>query len=63
MHEEFVHVHTLDERAVIADYVKRGFALKERTTPTIIAQGGFVKLIFVKQNEAEAVPSQRVSLR
>lgn len=53
MHEESesVHVHCIDERAVIKDYTSRGFVLKARTAPTIIAQMGFVKLIFVRKVE------------
>ncbi len=50
---EAVHVHSIDARGVIEEYKKRGFILKERTTPTIVAQGGFVKLIFAKAEEVE----------
>jgi len=49
-----VHVHCLDERGVIEQYKAQGYILQQRTKPTIIAQGGFVKLIFVRAELAEA---------
>jgi hypothetical protein len=54
---EAVHVHCIDERGVIEEYRQRGFILKERTAPTIIAQMGFVKLIFVASERVEAEQS------
>ena len=50
---EAVHVHCLDEKGVIDQYLAKGYVLQKRTKPTIIAQGGFVKLIFVRAESAE----------
>ena len=50
---EAVHVHILDEQGVIDQYEAKGYVLQQRTKPTIIAQGGFVKLIFVRTQQAE----------
>ena len=50
---ESVHVHSIDERGVIEEFKQRGFVLHERTNPTIIAQMGFIKLIFVRDETVE----------
>jgi hypothetical protein len=50
---ESVHVHRRDSAPVIESYRKRGFVLKETTKPTIIAQKGFVKLIFVPADQTD----------
>ena len=44
--QESVHVHFLDEEAVIETYRKKGYYLIDRSAPTIIAQSGFSKLTF-----------------
>ena len=59
---EAVHVHCIDERGVIEEYREKGFVLKERTTPTIIAQMGFVKLIFVPAEKSETAKMKGVYL-
>jgi len=43
-----LHVHALDEQGVIREHLDRGYVLAERAEPSIIAQGGFSKLTFVK---------------
>jgi hypothetical protein len=57
-----VHVHCLDEKGVINEYNAQGYLLQERTKPTIIAQMGFVKLIFVKAELAEQSKNSKVYL-
>jgi len=56
---EAVHVHSLDAQDVIAQYRSKGFVLQERTVPTIFAQPGFVKLIFVPAGLAKANETQK----
>lgn len=48
---ESVHVHKNDAGPVIEAYRRKGFVLQETTDPTIIAQAGFVKLIFVPEED------------
>jgi len=49
MHDcsESVHVHRMDADSVIEEYRQKGYTLKERTKPTIPAQIGFERLVFV----------------
>jgi hypothetical protein len=42
-----VHVHKSDATQVVRDYREKGYTLKERAKPTIPAQDGFIRLIFV----------------
>ena len=51
---ECVHVHSQDSVRVIEEYRQKGFVLKERTNPTIVAQVGFVKLIFIPADDPDA---------
>ena len=44
---EVVHVHIIDVQAVTEEYRRKGYVLLDRVPPTIAAQPGFVKLIFV----------------
>jgi len=44
---ESVHVHRGDAALLIEEYRQKGFVLKEQTKPTVIAQRGFVQLVFV----------------
>lgn len=44
---EAVHVHKSDVESTMESYRQKGYVLQETTDPTIIAQVGFVKLIFV----------------
>lgn len=44
---ETVHAHKIDADRIIEEYRQKGYALKERTKPTVIAQTGFEKLVFV----------------
>lgn len=53
---ESVHVHRGDVAHVIAEYRAKGFKLKEKTSPTIIAQRGFIKLVFVADEDAVLPP-------
>ena len=46
-----VHVHSIDAGCVIEEYRAKGFVLSERTAPTIAAQPGFVKLIFIPADQ------------
>ena len=46
------HVHRMDAEPVIEEYRRNGYVLKEQTKPTIMAQRGFVKLIFVPAEDA-----------
>ncbi len=50
---ESVHVHWYDASHVIEQFRKKGFSLKEQTEPTVLAQKGFIKLIFVPEDEIE----------
>jgi len=50
---EAVHVHCMDAKQVIKEYREQGYLLKERTEPTILAQLGFIKLIFERVEVAE----------
>jgi len=59
---ESVHVHKMDVKQVIKEYGEKGFVLQERTLPTIVAQMGFVKLIFVKAETADNSNSTAVYL-
>jgi hypothetical protein len=59
---EAVHVHCLDEQGVIDQYKAKGYVLHQRTKPTIIAQGGFVKLIFVKADTVELAQTSKAYL-
>jgi hypothetical protein len=59
---EAVHVHCLDEQGVIDQYRAKGYVLEKRTRPTIIAQGGFVKLIFARAQAAEKPKNGKVYL-
>jgi len=52
-----VHVHRQDEAKLIGEYEKKGYELVERTKPTVIAQRGFVKLIFKLVTPAQGTPS------
>jgi hypothetical protein len=59
---ESVHVHRNDATPVIESFRKKGYVLKETTDPTIIAQTGFVKLIFVPEEdyvEPEETPPKK----
>ena len=53
---ESVHVHRSDAAQVIEEYRLKGYVLKDRTKPTIAAQPGFVKLIFIPAEDAAAIP-------
>ena len=56
---ESVHVHRGDARQVIKEYRLKGFVLKERTKPTVVAQDGFIRLVFIPAEEAVvSVPPQ-----
>jgi hypothetical protein len=65
---EAVHVHKSDADPVIEAYRKKGYVLLETTDPTIIAQAGFIKLIFVPeedyipQPEVPHIPKKRFGL-
>lgn len=59
--QEFVHVHWIDEKNVIEEYRQLGFTLVERTKPTIVAQIGFVKLIFAKVEDVAPIEAPRSS--
>jgi len=59
---EAVHVHSIDARGVIEEYAKRGYVLRERTHPTIIAQMGFIKLIFERAEAAEGSSTKKAYL-
>jgi hypothetical protein len=48
---EVVHVHSVDARTVIEAYRLKGLVLVERTKPTIIAQQGYVRLVFASAEE------------
>lgn len=48
---ESVHVHRSDAALIIEEYRLKGYVVKEQTKPTVIAQRGFVKLIFVPIGE------------
>jgi len=50
---EEVHVHCLDEQRVVDEYRKKGYVLYKRQPPAIVAQPGFMKLLFLP---AEDVP-------
>ena len=56
---ESVHVHQSDADPVIESYRKKGFVLQETTDPTIIAQAGFVKLIFVPEEDFDPNRGQK----
>jgi len=47
------HVHRMDADLVVEEYRKKGYKLKEQTKPTIIAQKGFVRLVFVPADNQE----------
>ena len=61
---ESVHVHRMDADSVIEEYRRKGFTLKESTKPTIPAQIGFVRLVFVPTEFADTEPAagQKASL-
>ncbi len=56
---ESVHVHHLDVSQTVEAYRKKGLVLKEKTDPTIIAQAGFVKLIFVPEEDLDSMPAAK----
>jgi len=43
----------MDADLVVEEYRKKGYKLKEQTKPTIIAQKGFVRLVFVPADNQE----------
>lgn len=55
-----VHAHRADADAVIREQRQNGYVLKERTKPTIPAQDGFVRLVFVPE---ESLPGTKRSRR
>ncbi len=52
-HEEVVHAHQLDSSRIIEEYRQKGYVLKEQTEPTIVAQAGFQRLVFVPKGIAD----------
>jgi hypothetical protein len=52
-----VHVHKCDASQVVREYSEKGYALKERTKSTIPAQDGFVKLIFIPEEDVPVSPT------
>ena len=58
---EAVHVHIIDVQAVTEEYRRRGYVLLDRVPPTIAAQPGFVKLIFVQEEPSHKVERQNKS--
>jgi len=49
----------IDEKTVIEEYRQNGFELVDRTKPTIIAQMGFIRLVFAPAAEAAAQPTPK----
>ncbi len=61
---ESVHVHKSDASLVVREYRQKGYVLKERAKPTIAAQDGFIRLIFIPEEEAPCEkPSHKLSPR
>ena len=54
---ESVHAHKTDVAGVIETFRKKGYVLRETADPTIIAQAGFVKLIFIPEEDAAQMPA------
>jgi hypothetical protein len=48
-----VHAHWMDADGLIESYRLKGYVLSERTPPTILAQAGFERLVFITKEEAE----------
>ena len=48
-----VHAHQIDADQLIEKQLARGYVLLERTPPTIVAQAGFERFVFVPAEEAE----------
>jgi len=46
-----IHVHKNDLSHIIEEYWQKGYVLKEKTFPTVIAQKGFIKLIFIPKED------------
>lgn len=58
--QESVHVHWSDAKLVIDEYSEKGYTLIDRTKPTIIAQIGFVRLVFYKSENLAMLPGSAV---
>lgn len=57
-----VHVHKSDAEAAIEKYAKEGYVLVDTTPPTIIAQAGFVRLVFLPKELADLMqPAEKPS--
>jgi hypothetical protein len=48
-----VHAHEIDIPKVIEEHAARGYVLVARTPPTIVAQAGFERLVFLPKDVAE----------
>jgi hypothetical protein len=46
-----VHVRRPDAPAVIEEYRQKGYTLNARVRPTVIAQEGFEKLVFISSED------------
>jgi hypothetical protein len=52
-----IHVHWTDADPLIEEYRLKGYVVKERTEPTILAQAGFERIVFVPSEFAESEPT------
>jgi hypothetical protein len=52
---EVVHVHCLDEGRVVEQFRDKGYVLYERTQPSIVAQAGFSRLVFIPSDDVEPI--------